>query len=130
LVKETPFFCSLPSSTAAFQAGLFYGHIPDIPAWKYYDKRLRQLIYFPSPGAASLVESRESDGCTGIMKDGTCYGAVFSGDAETSIAGFSRIYRPKLGFNWKTLWFLIPSIIALWVFVKILALGTYELAYG
>jgi hypothetical protein len=130
IVKETPFFVSLPTSTAAFHAGLFYGCTPDIPAWKYYDKRLKRLIHFPDPGAAALVEAWESDGSTGILKDGTSYGAVFSGDAETTVASFSRIYKPHLGLNWKTIWFFIPSLIALWVFLKIFALSVYELVYG
>jgi hypothetical protein len=130
LVKETPIFTSLPTSTAAFHSGLFYGRIPDIPAWKYYSKRHRQLIHFPDPGAASVIEAKESADSVGILKDGTSYGAVFSGGAETAVASFSSIYRPRFGFNWKTFWFFIPSLIALWVFLKILLLSIYELIYG
>ncbi|MEW6731803.1 MAG: alkaline phosphatase family protein [Acidobacteriota bacterium] len=129
VVKETPFFCSLPTSTAAFQAGLFYGRIPNIPAWRYYDKRLQRQIHFPDPGDAALVESLEAEDATGLLKGGTCYGAVFSGDAETSVASFSRLYVPKLGFNWETVWFFIPNVIVFWVLFKIAVLMIYELAY-
>jgi hypothetical protein len=128
--KESPIFCSLPTSTAAFQAGLFYGNIPDVPAWKFYDKRLRQVIHFPIPGSAALVEAREARSQPGILAGGVSYGAVFSGDSETSIASFSRFYQPKFGFNWETLWFLLPNLITLWVFLKIFALLVYELVYG
>lgn len=132
VVKETPFFCGLPSSTAAFQAGAFYGTIPDIPGWRYYDKREGALIHFPDPGAAAAVErrEREASGRTGLLKGGTSYGNVFNGDSEISVITFSSMYEPRVGLNWASLWFFVPSIITLWVLLKILVLSAYELVYG
>lgn len=74
-----PMSVGIPSSTPAFQAGLFYGVNPDIPGFHWYDKRTGADVYFPRPGIADLVERRHAQGRRGIMEGGRCYGCVFTG---------------------------------------------------
>src|SRR3990170_5586584 len=74
-----PMSVGIPTSTPAFQAGVFYGLTPDIPGFHWYDKRAGADIYFPRPGVADRVEERHARDRRGIMEGGACYGCVFTG---------------------------------------------------
>lgn len=122
-----PMSVGIPTSTPAFQAGVFYGVTPDIPGFHWYDKRARAEIYFPRPGAAELVEGRHAEGRRGIMEGGACYGCVFTGGATENLWTFARITHPaRAGRSLLTL--PTSALLLFWVAVKCLVLSGVEVA--
>lgn len=120
-----PMSVGIPTSTPAFQAGLFYGVNPDIPGFHWYDKRMHADIYFPLPGAADLVESRHAQGRRGIMEGGSCYGCVFTGGAPQNLWTFARITHPaRAGRSLVTI--SASGLLLLWVIAKCLVLTGVE----
>jgi hypothetical protein len=117
----------IPSSTPAFQAAIMYGVHPDIPGFHYYDKRLRQDIYFPRLGIADLVEERHARGRRGILEGGACYGCVFTGGAADSLWTAARLLRPTRAGG-ALLRGPLSGILAVWVIVKCMVLTLVELA--
>lgn len=122
----TPMSVGLPTSTPAFQAGLFYGVRPDIPGFHWYDKRLGADMYFPRPGIADLVERRHADGRRGIMRGGSCYGCVFTGGAAENLWTFARLTHPVRAVR-SALTVSTTGLLLLWVVVKCLVLTGQEL---
>src|ERR1700758_4442159 len=47
-----PMSVGIPSSTPTFHAAAMYGIKPDIPGFRYYDKRAGRELHFPMPGVA------------------------------------------------------------------------------
>jgi|GEM_PF-566107 len=128
--KLKQFSCGLPSSTPAFQAGIMYGETIDIPGFHWYDKRRNVDMYIPALNVSTMVEQRHAEGRPGILKDGTSYGCIFGGEAETAVVNFSRLTAPNLGLNLSTIRFFLPNFIILWVVVKIAFLSAIELIKG
>jgi len=122
-----PMAVGLPSSTPAFQAAAMYGVKPDIPGFRYYDKRAGRELHFPEAGAADFVETRHAEGRRGILEGGSCYGCVFTGGADNSLLTFARLMKPtRAGFP---LLRLGSSIVLLgWVVAKCIWLTAVELA--
>lgn len=122
-----PMAVGIPSSTPAFQAGLFYGVKPDIPGFHWYDKRTGLDVYFPRPGIADLVERRLAKGRRGIMEGGSCYGCVFTGGATDNLWTFARITQPaRAGRSLLTI--ATSGLLLLWVVAKCLVLTAVEVA--
>jgi hypothetical protein len=123
----SPMSVGIPTSTPAFQAGLFYGVNPDIPGFHWYDKRMGADIYFPRPGVADLVEGRHAQGQRGIMEGGSCYGCVFTGGAAESLWSLARIAHPARAG--RSLLAIVPStLLLLWVIAKCLVLTALDFA--
>src|SRR3972149_1696683 len=76
-----PMSVGIPTSTPAFQAGVFYGVPPDIPGFHWNDKRARADIYFPRPGVADFVEERHARNRRGGMGGGGGVGRGFTAGA-------------------------------------------------
>lgn len=76
------FDCGLPSQTSACQAGIMFGDNHDIPAFRWYDKDLGQLIV--SSRDAALINSRLKHG-QGLMREGSSVNNMMNGDARVSI---------------------------------------------
>lgn len=122
-----PMSVGIPSSTPAFQAGLFYGVNPDIPGFHWYDKRAGTDVYFPRPGIADRVERRHAEGRRGIMEGGACYGCVFTGGATENLWTFARITNPaRAGRSLLTI--ATSSVLLAWVVAKCLILTGVEAA--
>jgi hypothetical protein len=125
--ERRPMSVALPSSTPAFQAAAMYGVKPDIPGFHYYDKRARQELHFPRPGAADFVEQRHAEGRRGILHGGSCYGCVFTGGAEESLLTFTRLLKPQRAGPSVLRQALSVALLG-WVVVKCLGLSAIELA--
>lgn len=120
-----PTSVSLPTSTPAFQMGLFYGVRPDIPGFHYHDKRRRSDIYFPRRGDAAHVEATQARGRRGILEGGSAYACVFTGGAVNNLFSFTMLKRPT---GRGVLRVLSAVVVLAWVVVKGIALTALELA--
>lgn len=80
--RLTRAFSGMPSTTTAFQAGLFYGlHHPDIPAFGWWDRGAHRPIQMNRPADAKAIEARVSACGPGLMEGGTSYLSILRGGA-------------------------------------------------
>lgn len=81
----------VPSTTPASQAGILFGSNKDIPAFRWYEKKLGRLVVANQLEGAELIEKRCSNGNGLLVNDGVSIGNLFSGDAETNIMVMSKL---------------------------------------
>ena len=104
-------FCGLPSATPYCQAGIFHGENDNIPAFRFYDKALRQVITCNSPAGVQYI--RDHIHSPGALADGSSYVNLLDGDARTvafTVATRQRtsIYRRLGGTRMAVLMLLHP----------------------
>ncbi len=89
---------TVPSTTPASQAGLLHGDDEQVPAFRWWDRRLGRLLVSNRPGDAAVLEQRLSDGTGLLAHDGVAIATMFSGDAETCLLVMSKaLARRGLG---------------------------------
>lgn len=71
-----------PASTPAFQAGLFYGRSPAVPGFVWFDRRSGREVRMDRAADAAAIERRLGAGRPGLLRGGTSYFSIFSGDAS------------------------------------------------
>lgn len=123
--RLAPTSVGLPTSTPAFQMGLFYGVRPDIPGFHYHDKHRGADVYFPRGGDAAYVEATQARGRRGILEGGSAYACVFTGGAANNLFSFAMLKRPT---GRGVLRVLSALVVVLWVVIKCLGLTAIELA--
>ncbi|HNS38628.1 MAG TPA: phage holin family protein [Promineifilum sp.] len=74
--------CGLPSQTSACQAGILFGDNYDIPAFRWYDKKLDKL--FVSGSDAAEINARYAKG-HGLLRGGASINNMVNGDATISL---------------------------------------------
>src|SRR5689334_24715901 len=104
-------FCGLPSATPYCQAGIFHGENDNIPAFRFYDKSLRQVITCNSPAGVQYI--RDHIHSPGALADGSSYVNLLDGDARTvafTVATRQRtsVYRRLGGTRMAVLMVLHP----------------------
>lgn len=119
-----PMAVGLPTSTPAFQMAALYGVRPDIPGFHYYDRDRGGDIHFPRPGHAAYVEGKLAAGRRGILRGGSAYGCVFTGDAANNLFTFATLTHPS---GRGALAALSPFIVLAWVCAKSAVLTIVEL---
>ncbi|HYJ12496.1 MAG TPA: phage holin family protein [Thermomicrobiales bacterium] len=83
----------LSCQTGASQAGILLGNNEEIPAFRWWDKRLQKIMVVSSMDAAKELEANLSRG-TGLLQiDGASRFNVFTGGASDSIGTFSKLAR-------------------------------------
>jgi hypothetical protein len=75
------FKSGLPASTPAFQAGLFYGRAPAVPAFIWYDRRRRRQVRMDRAADAAEVEAALRRSGPGLLRGGASYFGIFTGGA-------------------------------------------------
>jgi hypothetical protein len=88
------FDCGLPATTPAFMAGIMYGDNSKIPGFRWYDKEKREFYIMKSLNDAARLEE-ELRANEGILRGGTSYCTIFTGDARESVFALSRLYELK-----------------------------------
>ena len=93
-----------PSSTPAFQAGLFYGRSPSVPGYVWYDRARRSEVRMDSGPEVCRVEAQVASNAPALLAGGTSYFSIFAGGAALrtfSLAGLADFtLRPLTrGFN-------------------------------
>ncbi|MEV6693559.1 alkaline phosphatase family protein [Micromonospora sp. NPDC051196] len=97
--RMTRWHTGLPATTPAAQAGLLYGEVNHVPAYRWYEKATAdgepgRLMVTSRPRDAAEVERRISTG-RGLLRDGgVSISTAFSGDAPTSLFTVSRAGLP------------------------------------
>jgi len=99
--RRTDAFSGMPSTTTAFQAGLFYGlRYPDIPGFCWYDRRTGRPRRMGKPQHATEVETElAARAGPGLFHQGTTYLSILRGGARNygSTAGlWPLISGPRL----------------------------------
>ena len=74
-------FCGLPSATPYCQAGILYGENAGIPAFRFYDKTLRQVVTCNAPEGVQYIRDRID--APGVLAGGSSYVNLLDGDAQT-----------------------------------------------
>ncbi len=116
--RRTQAFSGMPSTTTAFQAGLFYGlRYPDVPGFSWYDRKTGQRRLMATPRHAMEVEAElVRRAGPGFFDRGTTYLSILRGGARNfgSTAGlWPLLSGPRLpplipgdfiGGTWVHLW--------------------------
>ncbi len=83
------------SQTSASQVGILHGNNREIPAFRWYDKRRRQIVASSDTNVLPELEKKHSDGNGLLVNEGASRGNMFSGDAKYVMATASVITDPK-----------------------------------
>ncbi|WP_415624365.1 alkaline phosphatase family protein [Phytohabitans flavus] len=84
----------IPATTPAAQAGILYGDVRRVPAFRWYEKDTRRLLVTSRTRDTAEVERRLA-GDRGLLRDGgVSISNVFSGDAETCLLTVSHAALP------------------------------------
>lgn len=79
------------SQTGASQAGILMGNNDNIPAFRWFDKKLGRLLAFGKPADLKIIEERVSNGKGLLFHNGASRGNLFSGNAEYMLLTVSSI---------------------------------------
>jgi hypothetical protein len=71
-----------PASTPAFQAGLFYGVSPSVPAFVWFDRATGREVRMDRAADAAALETRVSRDAAPLLRGGTSYFSILSGGAS------------------------------------------------
>jgi putative membrane protein len=81
----------LSSQTGASQAGLLHGNNFDMPAFRWYDRKRKELVASSNPDDVARLEKEHSDGNGLLADDGGSRGNLMSGDAPNVMNTASTI---------------------------------------
>jgi len=124
----------IPSSTPAFQAGLFYGRSPSVPGFVWCDRASGREVRMDRPADAAALEARLRADGPGLLRDGSAYFGIFTGEAAmprfclSAMAGRQAPAReePRLGA-----WDLAASaLVHSWTAARGLARAAVEAGRG
>src|SRR5579859_1214528 len=85
--------CGLPSATPAVQAGIMYGDNAGIPAFRWYDKALGREVVCKTPALLGAIQRRLAAEHAGLLRGGSSYVNLFSGDATLSLLSLGSFGR-------------------------------------
>jgi hypothetical protein len=114
-LELSSFRSGLPASTPAFQAGLFYGVAPSVPGFIWYDRATGRQVRMDRAADAARLETRLRGPRPGLLRGGSSYFGILSGDAAmprfclSGMAGAAHLApdEPPLG-----IWDLAASTLA------------------
>lgn len=107
-----PWRSMLPTSTSAFQTGLFYGNNDDIPGFFWHDKtRKRKVKMNGAEDTARLEEEMKARVAPypGLLAGGSSYSALFTGGADNTFMTFARLFSPSYNLKARRGW--------IWLFI-------------
>jgi len=111
-----PWRAHVPTSTSAFQAGLFYGIFNRIPGFFWFDRERQRRMRMNTSEDTSWVEEHLTEQVkpfTGLLTGGSSYSALFTGGADNTFFTFSRLFSPRLNLSHRKGWiylFLLSQI--------------------
>jgi len=127
--KAHRFYSEVPTSTPAFQGGLFYGSNDNIPGFQFYDKRERYYYRMGYSDCAHRIE--QSFQKPGLLKNGSVFSCVFTGGAEAALFVFSTLLAPqRWRFVFRVWDILLLSFLNVLVIAKIGLLVVLEVLLG
>jgi hypothetical protein len=117
----------LPATTPASQLGILYGANDDVPGFRWLEKDSRTLNITKSANVCAAVEqcirARSPEG--GVLRHGSSYCNMFSGDAKESTLTLSTLGR---GRGAPLRWSSLLSFFVLWMglLLRIIGLSLWE----
>jgi Type I phosphodiesterase / nucleotide pyrophosphatase len=118
----------LPATTPASQLAFFYGDNWDVPGFRWLDKDRRELRITKSAAVCAELEARarERSPRGGVLRHGSSYCNMFSGDAESSTLTLSTIAASRRGkLRWRDV--IVFSALLFGLFLRVLVLSAWEL---
>ncbi len=118
--------CGLPSQTSSCQAGILFGNNSAIPAFRWYDKRLRRMLVSNHLEDAAVINDFHSNG-KGLLRGGSSINNLMNGDAArtlltlSTLAGVSKIQTERATDLFNSFW-LNP-----YTFARAIALSIVDL---
>lgn len=88
-------YTDLSPQTPSSQAGILHGNNNDIPAFRWYDRKLGKPITGSNPMDNPIVEAAHSDGQGLLSQNGYCVNNLFSGDAPQSTLTISTLTKKR-----------------------------------
>ncbi len=88
----------MSSQTSASQLGILHGSNKDIPAFRWYDRKRKEIIASSNPDEVARLEKEHSDGNGLLVHHGASRGNLVSGDAPvvsvtaSTMKDFSRLH--------------------------------------
>lgn len=136
--RAGPWRSMLPTSTSAFQTGLFYGDNENIPGFFWYDKARRAKVKMNGMEDTARLEEvvrRRVAPYPGLLSGGSSYSALFGGGAENTFMTFAQLFSPRYNLNARRGWiwlfvlsqFLLAARVAYYTAIE-LCLCLYDLA--
>jgi hypothetical protein len=120
------FSSEIPTSTPAFQGGLFYGDNDNIPGFQFYDKREKYYYRMGHSDCAYRIEKSFKN--PGLLRGGSVFSSVFTGEAEAALFVFSTLLAPqRWRFVFRVWDILVLSFLNILVGAKIVGLIALEL---
>ena len=95
------FLAGAPASTSAFQAGLLYGAVDDVPGYLWWDKRRNRAMRSDSAATVSEVEERHARHDPGLLAGGTSYATLYAGGATPPMLNLGRAYTLQWNSNFR-----------------------------
>jgi hypothetical protein len=77
-----PLYPGVPSTTPAVQGELFYGVRAVVPAFSFRDHESKKIVRMYDPAAAAQIEQRLRRRGDGLLKGGSSYSDIFSGESR------------------------------------------------
>jgi hypothetical protein len=115
----------VPATTPASQLGILYGTNDDVPGFRWLEKDTRSVRITKSATVCASIEKRISAVSPGILRHGTSYCNMFSGDAESSTLTLSTLAtRRSAKLRWRDL--AVFFLLSLGLLVRILVLSIWE----
>lgn len=97
----SPFLAGAPASTSAFQAGLLYGSVDDVPGYLWWDKRHNRAVRMDSSTCVAEVEGRHARRSPGLLTGGTSYSTLFTGDASPPVLNLANALSLRWNSNFR-----------------------------
>lgn len=97
----SPFLAGAPASTSAFQAGLLYGQVDDVPGYLWWNKRRNALVRMDQAMGVTDVEGRHARRDPGLLAGGTSYSTLFTGGATPAVMNLGRAWRLQWNSNFR-----------------------------
>jgi hypothetical protein len=91
----------LSSQTSASQAGILQGNNTNIPAFRWYDRKAKEIVSSSSPSFVAELEKKLSNGDGLLSEGGASRGNLLSGDAPnvmntaSTVTDFSRFHTTE-----------------------------------
>jgi hypothetical protein len=104
-------YSGVPSNTPSVQAALLYGNNDNIPGFRWYEKDTDLHVNFKNPLSAGLVQERLDARFEGVLKGGSSYSNMFSGEADTAVATFGAFTQLNIARRLRGLQLLVLALI-------------------
>lgn len=105
-------WCGVPSSTPAVQAGIMYGNNWNVPAFRWYEKHSGHTMVAKHPHDARILQDRLSEGRAGLMEEGSSYVNIYDGGARVSLFTVSALGGERFFANVRGVGFTLLLVLS------------------